>query len=62
MMIRKRVGHVWVGGQTYLASLWNPAKGLDMSDLTGDFDGRVDFDILYFTNSPNLSPLIVWSS
>jgi hypothetical protein len=43
-------------------SLWNPAKGLEMSGLTGDFGGRVDFDILHFTNSPNVSPLIVQSS
>jgi hypothetical protein len=24
-------------------SLWNPARGSDMSDLTGVFDGMVDF-------------------
>jgi hypothetical protein len=40
-------------------SLWNPAKGPDMSGLTGDFDGKIDFDNLHFTNSPNASPLIV---
>jgi hypothetical protein len=33
-----------------------------MSDLTRDFDGKIDFDVLYFTNSPNASPLIVRSS
>jgi hypothetical protein len=24
-------------------SLWNPARGADMSDLTRVFDGRIDF-------------------
>jgi hypothetical protein len=43
-------------------SLWNPAKEPDMSDLTGDFGGKIDFDVLHFTNSPNASPLIVRSS
>jgi hypothetical protein len=33
-----------------------------MSDLIGDFDGKIDFDIFHFTNSPNASPLIVRSS
>jgi hypothetical protein len=33
-----------------------------MSGLTVDFGGKVDFDDLHFTNSPNASPLIVWSS
>jgi hypothetical protein len=37
-------------------SLWNLAKGLDMSDLIGDFGGKVDFDDLHFTNSPNAPP------
>jgi hypothetical protein len=43
-------------------SLWNLARELDMSGLTGVFGGRVDFDVLHFTNSPNVSPLIVRSS
>jgi hypothetical protein len=43
-------------------SLWNPARRLDMSGLTVVFGGRIDFDVLHFTNSPNVSPLIVWSS
>jgi hypothetical protein len=43
-------------------SLWNPARGPDMSGLTGVFGGRVDFDVLHFSNSPNVSPVIVWSS
>jgi hypothetical protein len=43
-------------------SLWNSAKGSDMSDLTGDFGGKIDFDDLHFTNSPNAFPLIVRSS
>jgi hypothetical protein len=38
-------------------NLWNLAKGPDMSDLTGDFCGKIDFDDLNFTNSPNVSPL-----
>jgi hypothetical protein len=38
-------------------SLWNPAMRPDMSDLIGVFGGRIDFDILHFTNSPNESPL-----
>jgi hypothetical protein len=42
--------------------LWNPARGPDMSDLTGVFGGRIDFDVLHFSNSPNVSPLIVRSS
>jgi hypothetical protein len=33
-----------------------------MSCLTDDFGGKIDFDILHFTNSPNASPLIVQSS
>jgi hypothetical protein len=32
-----------------------------MSDLTGDFSGKMDFDVLHFTNSPNASTLIVRS-
>jgi hypothetical protein len=40
-------------------SLWNPAKGPDTSDLTEDFGGKIDFDVLDFTNSPNASSLIV---
>jgi hypothetical protein len=43
-------------------SLWNLAKGPDMSDLIGDFGGMIDFDVLHFTNSTNASLLIVWSS
>jgi hypothetical protein len=43
-------------------SLYNPAKEPDMSDLTGDFGGKIDFNVLHFTNSPNASPLIVRSS
>jgi hypothetical protein len=27
-----------------------------MSGLIGVFGGRIDFDVLHFTNSPNLSP------
>jgi hypothetical protein len=33
-----------------------------MSGLTGDFDGKIDFDVLHFINSSNVSPLIVRSS
>jgi hypothetical protein len=36
-------------------SLWNPTRGADMSGLTGVFGGRI-FDILHFTNSPNVPP------
>jgi hypothetical protein len=43
-------------------SLWNPAKGSNMSGLIVDFDGKIYFDDLHFTNSPNASPLIVRSS
>jgi hypothetical protein len=43
-------------------SLWNSAKGADMSCLIGDFGGKIDFNDLHFTNSPNASPLIVRSS
>jgi hypothetical protein len=43
-------------------SLWNPAKGPDMSGLTGDFGGKIDFDVCHFTNSPNAPLLIVRSS
>jgi hypothetical protein len=32
-----------------------------MSGLTGDFGGKIDFVILHFTNSPNVSPFIVRS-
>jgi hypothetical protein len=42
--------------------LWNPTKGPDMSGLTRDFGGKIDFNILHFTNSPNASSLIVQSS
>jgi hypothetical protein len=38
------------------------AERPDMSGLTGDFGGKIDFDALHFTNSPNTSPLIVRSS
>jgi hypothetical protein len=31
-------------------SLSNLAKGLDMSGMTGDFGGKIDFDDLYFIN------------
>jgi hypothetical protein len=37
-------------------SLWNLAKWPDISGLTIVFGGRIDFDILYFTNSSNVSP------
>jgi hypothetical protein len=37
-------------------SLWNLAFEPDMSDLTGDFGGKIDFNVLHFTNSPNASP------
>jgi hypothetical protein len=43
-------------------SLWNPARGADMSGLIGVFGGRIDFDVLHFTNSLNVSLLIVRSS
>jgi hypothetical protein len=33
-----------------------------MSSLTGVFGGRIDFDVLHFTNSANESPLVVRSS
>jgi hypothetical protein len=33
-----------------------------MSGLIGDFDGKIDFDVLHFTNSLNVSPLIVKNS
>jgi hypothetical protein len=46
----------------YGQSFWNSAKGLDMSVLIGDFGGKIDFDDLHFTNSPNASLLIVRSS
>jgi hypothetical protein len=42
-------------------SLLNPAKGLDMSGMTGDFGGKIDFDDLHLINSPKASPLIVQS-
>jgi hypothetical protein len=32
-----------------------------MSGLMGDFGGKIDFDILYFTNSSNAFLLIVRS-
>jgi hypothetical protein len=43
--------------------LWNPDKTQrpDMSRLAGDFGGKIDFDVLHFTNSPDVSPLIVRS-
>jgi hypothetical protein len=43
-------------------SLWNPARRPDISGLTGVFGGMIDFDVLHFTNSPNVPPLIVQSS
>jgi hypothetical protein len=33
--------------------LCNLTKGPDMSGLTRDFDGKIDFDILHFTNLAN---------
>jgi hypothetical protein len=43
-------------------SLWNPAKESDISSLIGDFGGKIDFNVLHFTNSPSASPLIVQRS
>jgi hypothetical protein len=43
-------------------SLWNPTMVSDMSGLTGVFGGMVEFYVLHFANSPNVSPLIVQSS
>jgi hypothetical protein len=43
-------------------SLWNLAMRPDMSGLTEVFGGRIDFDVLHCTNSPNEFPLIVRSS
>jgi hypothetical protein len=37
-------------------SLYNLAKWLDMSGLTGDFGGKIDLDILHFINLPNVPP------
>jgi hypothetical protein len=42
-------------------SLWNPAKGPDIFGLPDDFGGKINFDVLHFINSPNVSPLIVRS-
>jgi hypothetical protein len=42
-------------------SLWNPVKWSDMSGLIEDFGGKIDFDVLHFTNSANASSLIVRS-
>jgi hypothetical protein len=39
--------------------LWNLAKEPDRLGYSG---GKIDFDVLHFTNSPNASPLIVQSS
>jgi hypothetical protein len=33
-----------------------------MFSLTGDFGGKIDFDVLHLTNSPNASSLIGQSS
>jgi hypothetical protein len=41
--------------------LWNLLYYLDMSGLTGNFGGKIVFDVLHFTNSLNASPLIVRS-
>jgi hypothetical protein len=49
-------------GTGYIRSGDSVAKGPDMSGLTGDFCGKIDFDDLHLTNSPNASPLIVRSS
>jgi hypothetical protein len=46
----------------YGHSLQNLAKELDMSALTKDFGGKVVFNVLHVTNSPNASPMIVRSS
>jgi hypothetical protein len=42
--------------------LWNPVCKLDMSDISENFGWKIVFDVLYFTNSPNASLLIVRSS
>jgi hypothetical protein len=39
-----------------------PTPGRDMSGLTVDFCGKIDFDVLYFTNSRSASSLIVRNS
>jgi hypothetical protein len=43
-------------------SFWNPVKRSDMSEFSGKLDWKEFFDDLHFTNSPNVSPLIVRSS
>jgi hypothetical protein len=37
-------------------NLWNPDKEPNVSGMKVDFDGKIYFDILHFTNSPNAPP------
>jgi hypothetical protein len=43
-------------------SLWNLVSKSDMFGQTWIFGGKIVFDDLHFTKSPNVSLLIVWSS
>jgi hypothetical protein len=47
-----------MSGKTF----WNPDRNSDMSSFSRIFGLEIDFDDLYFTISPNASPLIVQSS
>jgi hypothetical protein len=40
----------------------NPTRKRDMSGFSGELSSKEFFDDLHFTNSPNVSLLIVWSS
>jgi hypothetical protein len=37
-------------------AFWNPVRNLDMFDFSRTFGLWIDFDDLYFTDSPNASP------
>jgi hypothetical protein len=37
-------------------SLWNPARGADMSSMTGVFDGMVDFFMFYTSPTHPMCP------
>jgi hypothetical protein len=54
--------HVWVGAGHVLFCLLKPSQEMDMSEFSGELDSKKFFDDLHFTNSPNVSPLIVRSS
>jgi hypothetical protein len=52
-------GHVRAGARYVQFCLLEPGQETNMFGFFGELDSKEFFDDLYFTNSPNVSPLIV---